>query len=76
MRQRSVKISVDQNQRSHQCPHIESDADPAGGNLHPHRRPLTGDGLIVGVRAADRDKGTDGLSLALLSIVWTSKNIK
>lgn len=50
----SVKVSVDQNQRSCQRPNVEGDADPAGGDLHPHRRPLTGHGLIIGVGAAER----------------------
>lgn len=49
----SVKVPVDQDQRSHQGPHVETDADPAGEDLHPHRRPLAGHGLIGGVRAAD-----------------------
>lgn len=49
----SVKVSVDQDQWSHQCPHIQSDADPAGGDLHPHRWPLAGHGLVVRVGAAE-----------------------
>lgn len=53
----SVKVPIDQDQWSHQCPHIECDADPAGGDLHPHRRPLAGDGLILGVRAIPVGEG-------------------
>lgn len=49
----SFKISVDQNQRGHQRPHVQGNADPAGGDLDPHRRPLAGHGLVVGVRAVD-----------------------
>lgn len=55
----SVKVSVDQDQRSHQRPHVQGDADPAGGDLHPHRWPLAGHGLVVGVRAAGRTDNRD-----------------
>lgn len=48
----SVKIPVDQHQRSHQGPHVEGDADPAGADLHPHRGPPAAHGLVAGVRAA------------------------
>lgn len=51
-----VKVSVDQDQWSHQSPHIKANADPAGGDLHPHRWPPAGHGLIIGVRAADTEK--------------------
>lgn len=54
----SVKVSVDQDQGSHQRPHVEGDADPAGGDLHPHRGPLAGHGLVLGVRAAERSDKT------------------
>lgn len=47
-----LKVPVDQDQRSHQCPHIEGDTDPTGGDLHPHRRPPAGHGFVVGVGAA------------------------
>lgn len=49
----SVEVPVDQDQRGHQGPHVETDADPAGEDLHPDRRPLAGHGLIGGVRTAD-----------------------
>lgn len=52
----SVKVSVDQDQRSHQRPHVEGDTNPAGGDLHPHRRPLAGHGLVVGVGAVRKNK--------------------
>lgn len=51
-----VKVSVDQDQWSNQCPHIKANADPAGGDLHPHRWPPACHGLIGGVRAADIEK--------------------
>lgn len=70
----SVKVPIDQDQWSHQCPHIECDADPAGGDLHPHRRPLAGDGLIVGVRAADTHKQS-GL-VDSIQIIYLSRNTK
>lgn len=47
----SVEVTVGEDQRSHQGPHIQRDADPAGGDLHPHRGPLAGHSLIIDVRA-------------------------
>lgn len=47
-----VKVPVDQDKWSYQCPHIEGNADPTGGDLHPYRWPLTGHGLVARVRAA------------------------
>lgn len=70
----SVKVPIDQDQWSRQCPHIECDADPAGGDLHPHRRPPAGDGLILGVRAADTHKQS-GL-VASIQIIYLSRNTK
>lgn len=32
----SVKVAVGENQRSHQSPHVQHDANPAGRDLHPH----------------------------------------
>lgn len=46
-----VEVAVGEDQRSHQGPHVKRDADPAGGDLHPHRWPFAGYGLIVGVGA-------------------------
>lgn len=51
-RRLSVKIPVDQHQRSHQGPNVEGDADPAGADLHPHRGPPAAHGLVAGVGAA------------------------
>lgn len=47
----SVEVTVGEDQWSHQGPHVQRDADPARGDLHPHRGPLAGHGLIGGVRA-------------------------
>lgn len=46
-----VEVTVGEDQRGHQGPHVQRDADPAGGDLHPHRGPFAGHGLIVGVGA-------------------------
>ncbi len=54
----SVEVTVDEDQWSHQGPHIQRDADPAGGDLHPHRGPLAGHRLIVGVRAIQLTRKT------------------
>lgn len=51
-----VKISVDQDQRSHKSPHVQGNADPTGADLHPHRWPPAGHLLIVGVRAAVKEE--------------------
>lgn len=72
----SVKISVDQDQWSHQCPHIEGDANPAGGDLHPHRWPLAGHGLIVGVRAAHNSETCQLKDLCFAAISLDSKIYK
>lgn len=49
--ERSVEVAVDEDQRGHQGPDVEGDADPAGGDLHPHRGPLARHGLVLGVGA-------------------------
>lgn len=43
----SVKVSVDEDERSDQRPHVERHADPAGRDLHPHRRPPAGHRLVL-----------------------------
>lgn len=50
LRRHSVEVTVGQDQRSHQSPHIQGDANPAGRDLDPDGRPLACHGLVVGVR--------------------------
>lgn len=52
-----VEVAVGEDQRGHQGPHVQRDADPAGGDLHPHRGPFAGHGLIVGVGALKINTG-------------------
>lgn len=52
----SVKVAVGKNQRSHQSPHVQHDANPAGRDLHPHRRPLAGHCLVSRIRTVKEGK--------------------
>lgn len=63
----SVKVPVDQDQRSHQSPHVESDADPAGGDLDPHGGPLARHGFVVGVGAATENTIQNSIPSELIS---------
>lgn len=76
----SVEVAVGEDQRGHQGPHVQGDADPAGWNLHPHRRPLAGHHLVIGVRAENIRKITDWLETRISHIykctnkcLWVTK---
>lgn len=52
----SVKVAVCKNQWSNQSPHVQHNANPAGRDLHPDRRPFAGHGLIRRIRTVEEGK--------------------
>ena len=47
----SAEVSVGEDERSHEGPGVEEEADPAGTDLDPHSWPLAGHALEVCIRA-------------------------
>lgn len=43
---RSAEVSVGEDHGGHQGPDVQGQANPAGGDLHPHHWPLAADGVV------------------------------
>ena len=62
IRAASAEVSVGQDQGGHQRPGVDGQTHPAGGDLHPHRGPLAGQGGVLCVRAGATNKEHPGLT--------------
>lgn len=57
--QGSAEVSTGDDERSHEGPNVEEEADPAGADLDPHCWPLAGQVLELGVRAKKTEESQE-----------------